>query len=64
MIVMITSGASNVRVADAKGARIETVAPTQFEDVPLDTCWGLSAVRIYRIALDTITGKRNLPGSD
>lgn len=35
-----------------------------FEDVPLDTCWGLSAVRIYRITLDAITGKRNLPGSE
>ena len=35
-----------------------------FKDVPLDTCWGLSAVRIYRIPLGTITGKRNLPGSE
>ncbi len=35
-----------------------------FEDVPLDTCRGLSAVRIYRITLDDITGKRNLPGSE
>ena len=26
-----------------------------FDNVPLDTCWGLSAVRIYRIELDSIT---------
>ena len=30
----------------------------------LNTCWRLSAVRIYRIPLGTITGKRNLPGSE
>ena len=35
-----------------------------FDNVPLDTCWGLSAVRIYRIELDSITGKRNLPGGE
>ena len=35
-----------------------------FKNVPLDTCWGLSAVRIYRIELDSITGKRNLPGGE
>lgn len=35
-----------------------------FADVPLDTCLGLAAVRIYRIELDSITGKRNMPGSD
>ena len=35
-----------------------------FDNVPLDTCWRLSAVRIYRIELDSITGKRNLPGGE
>ncbi len=30
-----------------------------FEDVPLDTCRELSAVRVYRIALEAISGKRN-----
>ena len=35
-----------------------------FPDVSLDTCLGLAAVRIYRIELESITGKRNLPGSD
>ena len=35
-----------------------------FKNVPLDTCWGLSAVRIYRIELDSITGKRNLLGGE
>ena len=35
-----------------------------FKNVPLDTCWGLSAVRINRIELDRITGKRNLPGGE
>lgn len=35
-----------------------------FEHVPLDTCLGLDAVRVYRIDLDSVTGKRNLPGSE
>ena len=35
-----------------------------FGNVPLDTCFGLSAVRIYRIELDNITGKRNQPTVD
>lgn len=35
-----------------------------FEDVPLETCLGLAAVRVYRIELESISGKRNLPGSE
>lgn len=35
-----------------------------FDDVPLDTCLGLAAVRIYRIDIASMTGKRNLPGSE
>lgn len=35
-----------------------------FSEVPLDTCLGLAAVRVYRVDLESVTGKRNLPGSE
>ena len=34
-----------------------------YYDYPLDHCMGLSHVFVGKIVLDTITGKRNLPGA-